>query len=79
MWTDYVSMMLGNAEMLSEMRDEFCGRVRLSSSTVKILSQEAKELVAKGIMDDADAIVGLHVLPDEDPEEYGKVCFRSDR
>ena len=30
-----------------------------------------------GNADDVDAIVGLHVLPDEDPEEYGKVCFRS--
>ena len=28
-------------------------------------------------VDDVDAIVGLHVLPDEDSEEYGKVCFRS--
>lgn len=74
----HVSMMFGNAEMLSEMRDEFCGRVKIIfQHSEDTQPGGAKELVAKGIMDDVDAIVGLHVLPDEDPEEYGKVCFRS--
>ncbi len=63
------------------MRDEFCGRVKIIfQHSEDRLSQEAqRELVAKGIMDaDVDAIVGTSCTsPDEDPEEYGKVRFRS--
>ncbi len=55
------------------MRDEFCG-LRLSSSTV----EDTKGASSKaGNMDDG-CEVGLHVAPDEDPEEYGKVCLQSD-
>ncbi len=41
------------------------------------MRQEAQGLVAKGIMDDVDAIVGLHVLPDKTLEEYVKCNFKS--
>lgn len=74
----HAAMMLGNAKLLCEMRDSFCG-------TVKVIFQHsedtqpggAKELVAMGIMDDVDAILGMHVFPDEDPDNFGEVLLKS--
>ena len=49
----HVSMMLGNAEMLSEMRDEFCGRVKIIfQHSEDTQPGGAKELVAKGVMEE---------------------------
>ncbi|MBQ6621990.1 MAG: amidohydrolase [Mogibacterium sp.] len=73
----HCAMMLGNARLLCGMRDEFPG-------TVKLIFQHSedtqpggsKELVALGVMDDVNAIIGMHVFPDEDPGNYGKIIFK---
>lgn len=72
----HVAMMLGNAMILNEMKDEFAG-------TVKIIFQHSEEkqpggarpLIASGVMDGVDAILGMHVSPSE-PEFTGTVAFR---
>lgn len=73
----HCTMMLGNAKILCQMRDSFCG-------TVKLIFQHSedtqpggsKELVANGVMNDVDAIVGMHVFPDEDAGNYGRIIFK---
>lgn len=72
----HVAMMLGNAMLLNEMKDEIAG-------TIKIIFQHSEEkqpggarpLVAAGVMEGVDAILGMHVSPSE-PEDIGKVAFR---
>ncbi len=73
----HASMLLGNAKLLCNMRDEFAG-------TVKLIFQHSedtqpggsKELVNHGVMDGVDAIIGMHVYPDKDPQEYGKIIVK---
>ena len=72
----HVAMMLGNAMILTELKDEFAG-------TIKLIFQHseekqpggAKPLVAAGVMDGVDAIFGMHVSPSE-AEQCGTVAFR---
>lgn len=73
----HTSMMLGNAKLLCEMRDEFAGTVKLIfQSGEEVQPGGAKALVEAGVMEGVDAIVGMHVSPDADGEEYGKVCLK---
>ena len=74
----HAAMMLGNVEMLCDFRDQFCGTVKaIFQHSEDTQPGGAKELVAKGIMHDIDAIIGMHVHPEENPDEFGKVCFKS--
>lgn len=59
----HAAMLLGTASVLSQMRDEIAG-------TVKLIFQHAeeqppggaREIIAAGVLDDVDAIFGLHVM-----------------
>lgn len=64
----HTSILLGVAKVLSGMRNEFRGSVKLIfQHSEDTLPGGAKELVEKGVMNNpkVDAILGLHMLPDE--------------
>ena len=62
----HVAMLLGVAKLLMQRRDTFAGNVKLIfQHSEDTLPGGAKELVALGVMDDVDAIFGMHVMPDE--------------
>lgn len=71
----HVSMLLGVAKVLCERREDFAGTVKLIfQHSEDTLPGGAKELVEKGVMDDVDAIFGMHVMPDED--RVGRIGFQ---
>ena len=62
----HVAMLLGVAKLLMQRRDTFAGTVKLIfQHSEDTLPGGAKELVELGVMDDVDAIFGMHVMPDE--------------
>ena len=69
----HVAMLLGVAKILLGKRDEFAGTVKLIfQHSEDTLPGGAKELVEVGVMDDVDAIFGMHLIPDE---EVGRVMI----
>ena len=72
----HTSMMLGNAKMLCNARDQFEGTVKLIfQNSEEIMPGGAKFLVEKGVLDGVDAVLGMHVLPSEN-DEVGVVTFK---
>ncbi len=62
----HCAMMLGNAKILSSMRDEFGGTVKLIfQHSEDTFPGGSRELVEEGVMQGVDAILGLHVIPSE--------------
>lgn len=67
----HVASLLGVAKLLMERRDTFAGSIKLIfQHSEDTLPGGAKELVELGVMDDVDAIFGMHMMPDE---EAGRV------
>lgn len=72
----HCAMMLGNAKLLTSMRDQFGG-------TVKLIFQHSEDtfpggsraLVAEGVMKGVDAILGLHVISSEN-EKCGTIGIK---
>lgn len=64
----HTAMLLGEAMILNELRDEFSGTVKLifQHAEEDTLSGGAKELIAAGVLENpkVDAILGQHVFPD---------------
>jgi amidohydrolase len=59
-------MMIGNARILTSMRDQFSGTVKLIfQHSEDTFPGGSRELVAAGVMKDVDAILGLHVISSE--------------
>ncbi len=72
----HASMLLGVAKLLCEKKDEFAGTVKLIfQHSEDTLPGGAKELVEKGVMEDVDAIFGMHVFPTEG--RPGEVAFHA--
>ena len=72
----HTAMMLGNAKMLCEMRDDFAGTVKLIfQHSEDTFPGGSKELVEKGVMQGVDAILGMHVFP-TDNEKCGVIGFK---
>ena len=72
----HCSMMLGNAKLLCDMRDEFAGTVKLIfQHSEDTFPGGARELVAAGVMEGVDAILGMHVFP-TDNDKCGVVGFK---
>ena len=62
----HASMLLGAAEILCRMRDQFCGTVKLIfQPSEDTLPGGAKELVEQGVMENphVDAIIGMEKVP----------------
>ncbi|QAT41960.1 M20 metallopeptidase family protein [Aminipila luticellarii] len=62
----HTSMMLGAARILSEMREEFNGTVKLIFQAAEEMAVGAKAAIESGVMDNpkVDAIVGMHIFSD---------------
>lgn len=72
----HASMLLGVAKLLCEKKEEFAGTVKLIfQHSEDTLPGGAKELVEKGVMEDVDAIFGMHVFPTEG--RPGEVAFHA--
>ena len=57
----HVAMLLGAAKILSELRDELRGRIKLIFQPAEEGGLGAKKMVEAGAVDDVDAIFGIHV------------------
>ena len=63
----HTAMLLGTAQILNEMRDQFCGSVKLlfQPSEENAADSGAKKMIADGALENphVDAVVGQHVKP----------------
>ena len=57
----HMSMLLGAARVLNEMKDELSGNVRLLLQPAEEIGTGAKNLIAAGALDDVDAVYGAHI------------------
>ncbi|MBR2540174.1 MAG: amidohydrolase [Mogibacterium sp.] len=72
----HTAMMLGNAKLLCEMRDQFAGTVKLIfQHSEDTFPGGSKELIEQGVMNGVDAILGIHVFPTEN-DKCGVIGFR---
>ena len=72
---------LGVAKILSEMKDELCGTVKIIFQPGEEGARGARAIVANGHLDDVDVFIGSHVAPTEDlddgdvtPGTYGSLA-----
>ena len=73
----HTAMMLGNAKMLCSLRDEFAGTVKLIfQHSEEIMPGGSKDLIALGVMDGVDAVLGMHNFP-TDNDKVGVVGFKA--
>ncbi len=71
----HMSMLLGAAMILSEMKDEVQGNVRfIFQPSEESLPGGAKIMIKEGVLDSVDAIFGIHVDP---TLETGKIGYKS--
>ncbi|MBQ7605208.1 MAG: amidohydrolase [Firmicutes bacterium] len=72
----HCAMMLGNAKLLTSMRDQFGGTVKLIfQHSEDTFPGGSRELVAEGVMKGVDAILGLHVISSEN-EKCGTIGIK---
>jgi amidohydrolase len=57
----HMSMLLGAAKILVELKDELEGDIKLIFQAAEETAQGAKYYVEKGYLDDVDAVFGMHV------------------
>lgn len=71
----HTAMMLGNAKILCDMRDEFAGTVKLIfEASEEKQPGGARAIIDSGTVDDVDVFLAMHVLPSEDA--LGKIGFK---
>lgn len=72
----HAAMLLGAAKILTEIREELHGTVRLIFQPAEEsgLRPGAKVMVEEGVLEGVDAISGLHIWA---PEPVGKIVYRS--
>ena len=71
----HTAMMLGNAKILADMREEFAGRVKLIfEASEEKQPGGARAIIDSGTVDDVDVFLAMHVLPTEDG--LGKVGLK---
>lgn len=69
----HISMLLGAAMILNEIKDELNGTVRLLFQPAEEVAAGAKKMIADGAMDGVDGVFGIHVWSDI---ESGCVCIQ---
>ncbi len=57
----HISMLLGAGKILSSIKDELCGNVKLIFQPAEEVVQGARDMIEEGVMEDVDAIYGVHV------------------
>ncbi|WP_455539477.1 M20 family metallopeptidase [Terrisporobacter sp.] len=57
----HVSMLLGAAKILSELKDEIHGTVKLFFQPAEEIGEGAKAMIAEGAMDGVDSVFGIHL------------------
>ena len=62
----HMAMLLGAARILSEMREELHGEVRLLFQPAEEISSGSRELIAAGALDGVDTIYGTHIWSEVD-------------
>ncbi len=63
---NHMSMLLGAAKILTEVRDQLPGNVKLLFQPAEEIAMGAKQMVAEGVLDGVDAIYGAHIWGDFD-------------
>lgn len=58
----HAAMLLGAAKILSSVKDELCGTVKLIFQPAEELASGAKHIVAQGALDGVDAAFGQHIF-----------------
>ena len=72
----HCAMMLGNAKILSSMKDQFGGKVKLIfQHSEDTFPGGSRDLVSHGVMQGVDAILGLHVIASEN-EKCGTIGIK---
>lgn len=56
----HIAMLLGAAKILSEVKDELCGNVRLVVQPAEEVVEGATQMIQAGALKDVDAIYGVH-------------------
>ncbi|WP_291636886.1 M20 family metallopeptidase [Clostridium sp.] len=69
----HISMLLGAAMILSEIKNEINGTVRLLFQPAEEVVEGAKKMIACGALDGVDGVFGIHVWSDI---EHGFVCIQ---
>lgn len=57
----HMSILLGIAKLLMENRDKLCGEVRLIFQPAEELGTGSEKMIAAGVLDGVDEIIGFHV------------------
>lgn len=71
----HTTMMLGNAKILCDMRDEFAGTVKLIfEASEERQPGGARAIIDSGAVDDVDVFLAMHVIPTED--DLGKIGLK---
>lgn len=69
----HISMLLGAAMILNEIKDELNGTVRLIFQPAEEIAAGAKKMIEAGALDGVDGVFGIHVWSDI---EHGFVCVQ---
>lgn len=60
----HTAMLMGAARMLSEIRDQFSGSIRLLFQPAEEINEGARYCITQGVLQNVDAVLGLHVWGD---------------
>ena len=66
----HISMQLGAAKILSELRNELSGTVKFFFQPAEEVAQGAKQYIAKGLMKDVDGVFGMHIWSQVDAPRF---------
>ncbi|EPY6468522.1 M20 family metallopeptidase [Clostridium sporogenes] len=69
----HISMLLGAAMVLKDIKDEFKGTVRLIFQPAEEVAKGAKIMIKEGVLEGVDGVFGMHVWSDI---EAGSVCVQ---
>ena len=58
----HAAILLGTAEVLSNIKEDFAGRFVYFSARRRGISRRGQEMVEAGVMDGVDYVIGLHVM-----------------
>ncbi len=69
----HISMLLGGAMILNDIKSELNGTVRLLFQPAEEVALGAKKMIQAGALENVDGVFGMHVWSDID---YGSVCVQ---